>query len=128
MEGTPRGTDPAQVETALAAEPGVDGVHHLHLWNLASDVPALSAHVVLVGQPTLHEAQQSADALKAMLDTRYGIAHVTLELECHGCDAPAHEESNVVPADASRLAAGEGDAGRSPTPAPVTVSGAEAGP
>jgi len=102
MEGTPRGTDPVVVETALAAEPGVDGVHHLHLWNLASDVPALSAHVVLVGQPTLHEAQGSADALKAMLEERYGIAHVTLELECHGCDTPTHESPAEVAAGASR--------------------------
>ncbi len=98
MEGTPRGTDPVQVETALAGEPGVEGVHHLHLWNLASDVPALSAHVVLVGQPTLHEAQQSADTLKAMLEERYGIAHVTLELECHGCETPAHEDQTDGPA------------------------------
>jgi len=98
MEGTPRGTDPVQVETALAGEPGVEGVHHLHLWNLASDVPALSAHVVLVGQPTLHEAQESADTLKAMLEERYGIAHVTLELECHGCETPAHEDQIDGPA------------------------------
>jgi len=104
MEGTPRGTDPVVVETALAAEPGVDGVHHLHLWNLASDVPALSAHVVLVGQPTLHQAQESADALKVMLETRYGIAHVTLELECHGCDTPTHESPAEVPAGAGRSA------------------------
>ena len=97
MEGTPRGTDPVQVETALAGEPGVEGVHHLHLWNLASDVPALSAHVVLAGQPTLHEAQESAETLKAMLEQRYGIAHVTLELECHGCETPTHEDQ----ADAS---------------------------
>jgi len=97
MEGTPRGTDPVQVETALAGEPGVEGVHHLHLWNLASDVPALSAHVVLAGRPTLHEAQESAETLKAMLEQRYGIAHVTLELECHGCETPKHEDQ----ADAS---------------------------
>lgn len=104
MEGTPRGTDPVVVETALAGEPGVDGVHHLHLWNLASDVPALSAHVVLVGQPTLHQAQESADALKSMLEARYGIAHVTLEMECHGCDTPTHETPAEVPAGAGRRA------------------------
>ena len=97
MEGTPRGTDPVQVETALAGEPGVEGVHHLHLWNLASDVPALSAHVVLAGQPRLHEAQESADTLKTMLEERYGIAHVTLELECHGCETPVHDDQSDVP-------------------------------
>ena len=86
LEGTPRGTDPRLVEAALAGEEGVEGVHHLHVWNLASEVPSLSAHVVLAGSPDLHEAQGRADRLKTMLEERFGIAHATLELECHGCE------------------------------------------
>lgn len=89
LEGTPRGTDPRQVEAALAGEEGVEGVHHLHVWNLASEVPSLSAHVVLAGAPNLHEAQGRADRLKTMLEERFGIAHATLELECHGCEPPS---------------------------------------
>ena len=91
LEGTPRGMDPASVEGALLAEPDVSAVHHLHLWNLASDVPALSAHVVLDGERSLHDAQASGDRLKSMLDDRFGIVHATLELECHPCD-PATDE------------------------------------
>ena len=81
MEGTPRGMDP---ETVLAAIGEVDGVvdaHHLHLWNLASDVPAASAHVVLSGQPTLHQAQQTGAQVKAALAERFALTNVTLELE-----------------------------------------------
>ena len=85
LEGTPRGMDPAAVEAALAAGDAVERVHHLHLWNLASDTPALSAHVVLAGEVSLHEAQERGDALKTMLAERFGIAHATLELECHPC-------------------------------------------
>ena len=88
LEGVPRGMSPADVDAALRADHQVDTVHHLHLWNLASDVPALSAHVVLRGEVTLHEAQQHGERLKAMLDARFGIEHATLELECHACDAP----------------------------------------
>ena len=86
LEGAPRGMDPAAVEAALAADDEVEAVHHLHVWNLASDVPALSAHVVLRGEVTLHDAQQGGERLKAMLDDRFGIEHTTLELECHSCD------------------------------------------
>lgn len=86
LEGSPKGTDPVAVEAALAGEPGVEGVHHLHVWNLASEVPSLSAHVVLAGAPNLHDAQGRADQLKTMLERRFGIAHATLELECHDCD------------------------------------------
>jgi cobalt-zinc-cadmium efflux system protein len=88
LEGSPRGIDPDSVREAIAADPAVDTVHHVHLWSLASDEPSLSAHVVLRGEITLHEAQQRGDALKAMLADRFDIEHSTLELECHACDAP----------------------------------------
>jgi cobalt-zinc-cadmium efflux system protein len=86
LEGAPRGMDPTQVERALCDQPGVREVHHLHLWNIASDVPALSAHVVLVGSASMHDAQLRADQIKAMLVERFGIDHATLELECHAPD------------------------------------------
>ena len=47
--------------------------------------PALSAHVVLTGPLSLHEAQERAGELKAMLAERFGIQHATLEVECHAC-------------------------------------------
>jgi cobalt-zinc-cadmium efflux system protein len=90
LEAAPRDLVVGDVEHALAAAPGVEAVHHLHVWEVASDLPALSAHVVLSGAPTLHDAQARGDELKTMLADRFGIAHATLELECHECDAPDH--------------------------------------
>lgn len=87
LEGTPKGIDPTAVTRALSEDPAVESVHHLHLWNLASDVPALSAHVVVRDEATLHEAQLHGDRLKAMLAGRFGIDHSTLELECHACES-----------------------------------------
>src|SRR4051794_29711835 len=85
LEATPRGLDAAEVITSMAEDPAVQLVHHVHVWNLASDAPALSAHVVLNGDVSLHDAQAHGDELKAMLAERFGIAHATLELECHPC-------------------------------------------
>lgn len=85
LEGTPRGLDVRSVESALVADAAVASIHHLHLWNLASDVPALSAHIVVGSEKTLHEAQLHSDRLKSMLHDRFGIEHATLELECHSC-------------------------------------------
>jgi cobalt-zinc-cadmium efflux system protein len=90
LEAAPRDLVVGDVEHALAAAPGVEAVHHLHVWEVASDLPALSAHVVLSGAPTLHDAQARGDELKTMLADRFGIAHATLELECHECDTPDH--------------------------------------
>ena len=107
LEGTPRGIDPDEVRAALATADQVEAVHHVHLWSLASEEPALSAHVVLAGEVTLHEAQERGADLKAMLDERFGIDHATLELECHPCDSPddlvpvihEHHAKPVPPAD-----------------------------
>ncbi|NMM25458.1 MAG: cation transporter [Phycicoccus sp.] len=81
MEGTPRGLDPEAVIAAMADVEGVVGVHHLHLWNLASDVPAASAHIVLSGQPTLRQAQRTADDVRATLAEEFALTNITLELE-----------------------------------------------
>ena len=86
LEGTPADIDAEQVERDLASAAGVSSVHHIHLWHLTSESAALSAHVVLEGQPTLHQAQARGDDLKRMLAERFAIRHTTLELECHTCD------------------------------------------
>jgi cobalt-zinc-cadmium efflux system protein len=88
LEGSPRGIDPDAVVVALARDPDVEGVHHLHIWNLASDVAALSVHVQVRGEVTLHDAQVTGARLKQLLADDFGITHATVELECHACDGP----------------------------------------
>jgi Co/Zn/Cd efflux system component len=63
---------------------------------MGSERPALSAHVVLTGPLSLHDAQERATDLKAMLATRFGIQHATLEVECHSC---VEDEVHVVPSE-----------------------------
>ena len=86
LEGAPREIDVAEAERLIASDPAVASVHHVHVWSLASDVPALSAHVVLGESISLHDAQLHGDRLKTKLAERMGIHHATLELECHDCE------------------------------------------
>jgi cobalt-zinc-cadmium efflux system protein len=90
LEGTPEGLSVDEVSAALSESASVQSVHHLHVWSLASDVSALSAHVVLDGAMSMHDAQVESEALKSMLSRRFGIDHATLEMECH-----EHEEHGV---------------------------------
>jgi cobalt-zinc-cadmium efflux system protein len=90
LEGTPSGMDIVEVEQAFIGTSEVMGVHHLHVWSLASDVLALSAHVVLGEDTSMQDAQIKSEELKEMLSTRFGIEHATLEMECH-----AHAEHGV---------------------------------
>jgi cobalt-zinc-cadmium efflux system protein len=91
LESTPEGLDPAAVRRAIEEDPHVEAVHHLHLWSIASDAPALSAHLVLRDVDDLHAAQAVSAPLKALLLERFDIAHATLELECHPCDDSGNE-------------------------------------
>ncbi|MDH3264194.1 MAG: cation diffusion facilitator family transporter [Paracoccaceae bacterium] len=81
MLGAPPGVSSEAVLQAMRQEDGVADVHHLHLWQMDEAHPAVEAHVVLA------EGRWSdADAIKAALRARLkalGIAHSTLELECH---------------------------------------------
>lgn len=90
LEGAPNDIDAEQVERWLAESPGVASVHHIHLWHLTSETTALSAHLVLEGEPSLHQAQAYGDDIKRSLANRFAIEHATLELECHECE-PAEE-------------------------------------
>ena len=78
MEGVPFGLSLEIIGAGMAAIPGVQSVHDLHVWSLSSQRLALSAHVVL--EDLSHWDNILADLL-TMLQQRYGIDHVTLQPE-----------------------------------------------
>lgn len=92
LESTPKGLDLDQLTAAIASVDGAEAVHDLHVWSLSSEVRALSAHVVLAGNPTLAEAQAVGERIKIAVGPRFGIDHSTLELECDPCVADGDED------------------------------------
>jgi len=78
MEGVPRHLNIEEVGEAMAATEQVCSVHDLHIWNLSSQEVALSAHVVL---RNMDDWQAVLRNLQAMLQTRFGIGHATLQPE-----------------------------------------------
>ena len=85
LESTPAGLDIASLRETAEAVEGVAEVHDLHVWSLSSEVRALSAHVMVLGHPTLEEAQAVGVAVKQAVSGPFAIAHATLELECERC-------------------------------------------
>ncbi len=86
LESTPVGLGADAVTAAMIAVPGVEAVHDLHIWSLSSELNALSAHVVLTGNPTLESAQVVAATVKSALREGFHIDHATLELESNPCE------------------------------------------
>ena len=85
LEATPDGLDVNALTDAICRVPGVESVHDMHVWTLASDVRALSAHLVVEGRPSLETAQQIATQAKAAVSAPFAIAHATFELESDTC-------------------------------------------
>jgi cobalt-zinc-cadmium efflux system protein len=85
LEAAPEGVDPDAIGRALVSQPGVVEVHDLHVWEVTSGFPALSAHV-LVGRDTdCHAARRD---LEELLTTRFEIHHTTLQVD--------HEPSRLL--------------------------------
>jgi cobalt-zinc-cadmium efflux system protein len=78
LEAAPRNLDPNEIGNALAAEPHVVEVHDLHVWEVTSGFPALSAHVTVRSGC---DTQSHRRKLAEMLHERFGIEHSTLQVE-----------------------------------------------
>lgn len=78
MDAVPSSIDQAQVQAFLAGQPGVQAVHHLHIWPLGAGEIALTAHLV---RPEGEDHDAFIDATLHALDHRFGINHATLQIE-----------------------------------------------
>jgi cobalt-zinc-cadmium efflux system protein len=78
LEAAPRDLDPEEIGNLLAAQTHVVEVHDLHIWEVTSGFPAISAHVtVRAGCDTQAHRRELADLLRE----RFGISHSTLQVE-----------------------------------------------
>jgi cobalt-zinc-cadmium efflux system protein len=78
LEAAPRGLDPQRIGEALLEEPDVVEVHDLHVWEITSGFPALSAHVLVAPGHDCHAARRE---MEAMLRERFGLDHTTLQVD-----------------------------------------------
>lgn len=88
LEGTPRDVDVNALVAAMQGVRGVRGVHDLHVWSIAQDLRALSAHI-LTDDVSISQGARVQRDINALLHEQYGIAHATLQLECSGCEPDA---------------------------------------
>lgn len=83
MEGTPEGLEFTEVERVILDIPGVRGVHDLHIWSISSSDLALSAHLE-ADDTALSATGSLLTSVKEELSRRFGVGHVTLEVETVG--------------------------------------------
>jgi cobalt-zinc-cadmium efflux system protein len=83
LEAAPRNIDVGAVGDAMVAVGGVTEVHDLHVWEVTSGFPALSAHVLVGVDDDCHQARKH---LESVLHDRFGIEHTTLQVDHEGGD------------------------------------------
>lgn len=95
LEAAPEGLDPQAIGEALVSQAGVVEIHDLHVWEVSSGFPALSAHVLVAADSDCHAARR---AMEAMLHERFELDHTTLQVDHSASDLL----EIVSPAGASR--------------------------
>jgi len=78
LEASPKGLDPEAVGHAIASHPGVPSVHDLHVWEVTSGFPALSAHVLVAEDEDCHAERRE---LEHLLEERFDLHHTTLQVD-----------------------------------------------
>lgn len=78
LEAAPPGLDPDTIGEALVSEPGVVEVHDLHVWEITTGFPALSAHVLVEADSDCHAARRR---LEGLLRERFELDHTTLQVD-----------------------------------------------
>ncbi|MBA2348948.1 MAG: cation transporter, partial [Solirubrobacterales bacterium] len=78
LEAAPAGLDTEAIGQALCRAPGIIEVHDLHVWELTTDFPALSAHVLVAPGDDCHARRRE---LEQLLAERFGVEHTTLQVD-----------------------------------------------
>ncbi len=85
LEAAPSGLDTEEIGNAMAGEEAVVEVHDLHVWEITSGLPMLSAHVLVGADADCHRTRLVTES---MLRERFGIEHTTLQVEHVPADEP----------------------------------------
>lgn len=88
LEAAPDHLDPQSIGHQLAATPSVAEVHELHIWQITSGQPALSAHVLVAATADCHAVR--AD-LENFLRGEHDIEHTTLQVDHEGAAQRAEQ-------------------------------------
>lgn len=82
LEGTPNDVDLDEVRRHLHSLPEVLSVHDLHAWTLTSELPALTAHVV-VNDECLRDGSAGLllDRLQQCVADHFDVEHSTFQIE-----------------------------------------------
>ena len=92
LQGVPGRIDTAKVTARLAGLPGVEAVHHVHIWPTSTTEVALTAHLLM---PEAGGSDAFLASTAQLMRTEFRIGHSTFQIEQGAC---ADEQPDCAPA------------------------------
>lgn len=78
LEAAPTNLDPAEIGARVVAVPQVIEVHDLHVWQITSGQPSLSAHVLVADDA---DSRMVRSHIETVLHDEFGLQHTTLQID-----------------------------------------------
>jgi cobalt-zinc-cadmium efflux system protein len=78
LEAAPDELNVEEITTAIGSHPHIESLHDLHVWEISSGFPSLSAHVLVHPGDDCHAIRRE---LEKMLVQRFNIEHTTLQVD-----------------------------------------------
>ena len=93
LQAAPPGLDVEEISAFLRGRHGVSDLHDLHVWPMSTTETALTAHLLTPGG---YPGDGFAAKVAAELKEKFGIGHVTLQIETDPATPCALESDHVV--------------------------------
>ncbi|MDX2470590.1 MAG: cation diffusion facilitator family transporter, partial [SAR324 cluster bacterium] len=82
LDAYPQAVDQSTLQGFLLSHPGVEEICDLHVWGINSKDSILTAHLVVNSE---NQKPQFVTLLNQLLKEKFGIDHITIQLEEHSC-------------------------------------------
>jgi cobalt-zinc-cadmium efflux system protein len=86
MMGSPESIDIENIQTEIEAIPGVENIHHVHIWRLNEKTIHFEAHID-VEDMLVSNTTELNDKIEKTLNHNHGINHTTLQFEANKPDS-----------------------------------------
>lgn len=86
MQSTPSNIEVDDLEEELIKIEEIQGVHHVHVWNLTDKEIHFEGHLDVSRDITVSQSQEIIDKAQKTLMEKFNIGHATFQLEYNRCD------------------------------------------
>jgi cobalt-zinc-cadmium efflux system protein len=93
IDAVPRDIDPEAIRKWLSDQPGVEGLHDLHIWPISTTQTALTAHLLMPEPPADDEFLHD---LAMLLQEMFKISHATFQIERGNGDHPCMQSKTCA--------------------------------